>query len=157
MRFHECLRSHSEHRRREDRLHSTAGSTATAPASNGQHYHRHKTAADMRSVKSLDFDSDAGGGSGTGGGGSGSSKRDVDYTSEPVAHPHRVRPTPPKKPLRLSLQRAQSLQTVEANLAELDRKRAMKRTHKGTSSEMLQFIENNVPFHTASLGRNNYV
>lgn len=114
----------------------------------------------MRSVKSLDFDSDAGGGGGGGigtGGGSSSSKRDVDYTSEPVAHPHRVRPTPPKKPLRLSLQRAQSLQTVEANLAELDRKRAMKRTHKGTSSEMLQFIENNVPFHTASLGRNNYV
>lgn len=103
----------------------------------------------MRSVKSLDFDSDAGGGAEQ-------RKRDVDYTSEPVAQ-HRLRPTPPKKPLRLSLQRAQSLQTVEANLSELDRKRAMKRTHKGKSSEMLQFIENNVPFHTSSLGRNNYV
>lgn len=126
-----------------------------------QHRYRNSAASvDMRSVKSLDFDSDAG--SRQGG--------DVDYTSEPVAaaaaapatHSHRVRPQPPKKPLRLSLQRAQSLQTVEANLAELDRKRAQKRTHnsKGsaTSTEMLQFIENNVPpFHTASLGRNNYV
>lgn len=100
--------------------------------------------ADMRSVKSLDFDSDAG-----------DRKRDVDYTSEPVAH--RVRPTPPKKPLRLSLQRAQSLQTVEANISESDKKRAMKRTYKGKNPEMLQYIENNVPMQTSSLGRHNHI
>lgn len=99
----------------------------------------------MRSVKSLDFDSDVG-----------DRKRDIDYTSEPVAQ-HRVRPTPPKKPLRLSLQRAQSLQTVEVNIADQDRKRAMKRTYKGKSNDMLQYIENNVPLHTASLGRNNLI
>lgn len=147
---------HSERRKDNDqRLLSTAS------IGNGyRHQHNHQQyrqmPTDMRSVKSLDFDSDAG----TNGNhhhiDRSNSKRDIDYTSEPVAQ-HRIRPMPPKKPLRLSLQRAQSLQTVEANMSELDRKRAMKRTHKGTSSEMLQFIENNVPFHTSSLGRNNYV
>lgn len=59
---------------------------------------------------------------------------EMDYTSEPA--PLRLRsgrPTPPKKPLRLSLQRTQSLQTIEANAAativDLERKRAVKRTH----------------------------
>lgn len=104
-----------------------------------------KPPADMRSVKSLDFDSDAG-----------ERKREVDYTSEPVAH--RVRPTPPKKPLRLSLQRAQSLQTVDANISENERKRILKRTHKGKNpGELLQYIENNLPLQTASLGRNNHI
>ena len=99
----------------------------------------------MRSVKSLDFESDTG-----------ERKREVDYTSEPVAH--KVRPTPPKKPLRLSLQRAQSLQTVEANVTENEKKRAIKRTHKGKGPpEMLQYIENNIPLQTASLGRNNHI
>lgn len=119
----------------------------------------------MRSVKSLDFDSDVGiskadvASRANGKLMSDRKMHDIDYTSEPVAEP-RLRPMPPKKPLRLSLQRAQSLQTVDgANTAEQDRKRAMKRTHgKGKNSEMLQFIENNVPpFHTASLGRHNYV
>lgn len=95
---------------------------------------------DLRSVKSLDFESDTG-----------ERKREVDYTSEPVAH--RVRPTPPKKPLRLSLQRAQSLQTVEAQL-DSDKKRAIKRTHKSRLPPDLLYIENNIPIQTASLGRN---
>lgn len=95
-------------------------------------------------MKSLDFESDTG-----------ERKREVDYTSEPVAH--KIRPTPPKKPLRLSLQRAQSLQTVEASITENDKKRAMKRTHKGKSPELLQYIENNIPLQTASLGRSNHI
>lgn len=66
---------------------------------------------------------------------------EVDYTSEPAAASTNTlrlrgtRPTPPKKPLRLSLQRTQSLQTIEANAAatiiDLERKRAVKRTHRG--------------------------
>lgn len=100
--------------------------------------------ADLRSVKSLDFDSDNG-------------IRETDYTSEPVAP--RLRPTPPKKPLRLSLQRAQSLQTVEAGLLELEKKRALKRTYKGdkTIMENMQYIENSIPLQTASLGRNKHI
>lgn len=99
---------------------------------------------DLRSVKSLDFESDTG-----------ERKREVDYTSEPVAH--RQRPTPPKKPLRLSLQRAQSLQTVEASMLDNDKKRAIKRTHKSRLPPDLQYIENNIPIQTASLGRNKNV
>lgn len=67
--------------------------------------------------------------------------RELDYTSEPVATPQSSstsrkynRPMPPKKPLRLSLQRTQSLQTIEANAAatiiDLERKRALKRSHR---------------------------
>lgn len=45
-------------------------------------------------------------------------RKSLDYTSEPVSNGHathftRKRPTPPKKPIRLSLHRAQSLQSVE--------------------------------------------
>lgn len=76
---------------------------------------------------------------------------EVDYTSEPVATPLsnssrlRSRPTPPKKPLRLSLQRTQSLQVIEAHAAatitELDRKRATKRTHRGNRTPDLHFTD----------------
>lgn len=95
---------------------------------------------DLRSVKSLDFESD-----------------NNDYTSEPVPQHHRVRPAPPKKPLRLSLQRAQSLQTVDGIMLENDKKRATKRTHKGDKSKELAYIENNIPLQTASLGRQKYI
>lgn len=98
----------------------------------------------------------------------------MDYTSEPVATPlsnssrlRNSRPTPPKKPLRLSLQRAQSLQAIEATAAatiiDLERKRAVKRTHRGNETpDSHLFIdgENNslytsgIQLHTASLGRN---
>lgn len=96
---------------------------------------------DMRSVKSLDFESD-----------NGERKREVNYTSEPEAQ-HRIRPTPPKKPLRLSLQRAQSLQTVEAAITENEKKRAAKRPHKTKLAADMQYIENTAPLQTASLGR----
>lgn len=89
-------------------------------SSNGRHL-------DERSIKSLDFESDTG-------------QHNVpsydDYASEPVPAP-KIRPTPPKKPLRLSLQRAQSLQAVtEADnildqLSSVDKKRGTKRIHKG--------------------------
>lgn len=135
---------------------------------------------DLRSVKSLDFDKDH--------------KvmnthkhssaalemhrkqREIDYTSEPVASPlsnvsrsrNGMRPTPPKKPLRLSLQRAQSLQTIEASataaILDLEKKRAIKRTHRGNKTpDLQQYIENNSysgshpHLHTSSLGRNKNV
>ncbi|EAT42161.1 AAEL006269-PA [Aedes aegypti] len=99
---------------------------------------------EMRSVKSLDFESD----------------NNEQYASEPSG-PMRMRPAPPKKPLRLSLQRAQSLQTVEGIMidAHSDKKRGMKRSHRsGKPSDMSsQYIENNVPLQTASLGRQKYI
>jgi hypothetical protein len=58
---------------------------------------------DERSIKSLDIDSDAG-----------HTTYCDDYASEPVPTP-KIRATPPKKPLRLSLQRARSLQAVCGN------------------------------------------
>lgn len=93
--------------------------------------------------------------------------REVDYTSEPVATPlssasrSRNKPMPPKKPLRLSLQRTQSLQTIEANAAatiiDLERKRAVKRTHRGNKTpDLSQCIDSESGlYYTASLGRNN--
>lgn len=89
---------------------------------------------DERSIKSLDFESDTG-----------HNTNYDDYASEPVPAP-KIRPTPPKKPLRLSLQRARSLQAVCAvethhgsstplmdtiNLSTNDKKRAIKRFYKG--------------------------
>lgn len=102
----------------------------------------------MRSVKSLDFDSE--------------------NESKPPTESRTTRPTPPKKPLRLSLQRAQSLQTVELHPnADLERKRPMKRVHhhnnnsKGgaspTDEGQTMLIENCSPLHTASLGRHKLI
>lgn len=99
----------------------------------------YKKLHDSRSVKSLDFDSDCNSASIK----NICTQKNVDYTSEPIDnnnvnsnnncnnnnnnhisnnkrnHYHHLyeankpRPTPPKKPIRLSLQRAQSLQSVE--------------------------------------------
>lgn len=88
----------------------------------------YKKLHDSRSVKSLDFDSDCNSTSVK----NVCSQKNLDYTSEPIEnnnnnsnnnskrnHYHHLyesnkpRPTPPKKPIRLSLQRAQSLQSVE--------------------------------------------
>jgi peptidoglycan hydrolase-like amidase len=91
---------------------------------------------DDRSIKSLDFESDIG-----------QTTNYDDYASEPVPTP-KLRPAPPKKPLRLSLQRAKSLQAVcgmdtptknkgyntplmdTINISLSDRKRAIKRFYK---------------------------
>lgn len=102
--------------------------------------------------------------------------RDTDYTSDSVTDPHPSgrfrnghRPTPPKKPLRLSLQRAQSLQTIEASanaaILELDKKRAIKRTYRGGNKtpDLQQFLESNfnggsqTHLQTASLGRHKHI
>ncbi|XP_060652628.1 uncharacterized protein LOC132788950 [Drosophila nasuta] len=119
---------------------------------------RARLPSDMRSVKSLDFDSE-------------------NESTKPSTESSRtVRPTPPKKPLRLSLQRAQSLQTVELHpCSDLDRKRPMKRVHNNSSnsggsspSDEGQshgsgaagaglLIENCSPMHTASLGRHKLI
>lgn len=73
---------------------------------------------------------------------------EVDYTSEPVTAPfssfsriRNSRPTPPKKPLRLSLQRTQSLQTIEINAqSDVEKKRAIKRTHRGNKTPDLSHL-----------------
>lgn len=128
---------------------------------------------ETRSIKSLDFDSDVGQ--------LNDDKQDTDaYASEPVQVP-RIRPTPPKKPLRLSLQRAQSLQAVVPDSNGLtdatnysDKKRAMKRLHKSdvngndktlptrlssTYSRSIEFpakyLESSLT--TSSLGRHKFV
>ncbi|XP_050324782.1 uncharacterized protein LOC126756029 isoform X3 [Bactrocera neohumeralis] len=98
--------------------------------------------ADMRSVKSLDFDSD----------------NESKPISDTISEVRAVRPTPPKKPLRLSLQRAQSLQTVELTPnCDAERKRPMKRAHINDKSpadrETVMLFENCNPLQTASLGR----
>ncbi|XP_030371666.1 uncharacterized protein LOC115621949 isoform X2 [Scaptodrosophila lebanonensis] len=105
---------------------------------------RARLPSDMRSVKSLDFESE--------------------NESKPLPEAPTVRPTPPKKPLRLSLQRAQSLQTVELHQcnSDLERKRPLKRVHNnkstnGTGSEEGLLIENCSPIQTASLGRHKLI
>lgn len=75
---------------------------------------------DVRSVKSLDLDSEPYNSSSNNH--YAKPRKSLDYTSEPVAnstssHATRKRPTPPKKPIRLSLHRAQSLQSVENGLS----------------------------------------
>uniref|UniRef100_A0A182FCV8 Uncharacterized protein n=1 Tax=Anopheles albimanus TaxID=7167 RepID=A0A182FCV8_ANOAL len=118
-----------------------------------------RATSDMR--KSLDFESDT----------------NEQYASEPSGPSVKlsaVRPAPPKKPLRLSLQRAQSLQTVDGFVLESmavaanghDRKRGMKRSHKSGASKSNElviggsspYIENSAPLmQTASLGRQKYI
>lgn len=79
---------------------------------------------DMRSVKSLDCNSDNESASRN------NSKARANLHQAMTVEGRSLRPTPPKKPLRLSLQRAQSLQTVELTaISENERKRATKRAH----------------------------
>lgn len=99
---------------------------------------------DSRSVKSLDFDNDCNPPRST--------EKIIDYTSEPIdsmEKPHyyhhppyldniKPRPTPPKKPLRLSLHKTQSLQSVETPVTtpngspdKNDSRKPLKRNHKG--------------------------
>lgn len=97
----------------------------------------YKKIQDARSVKSLDFDSDCNSNA--------TSYRlnghvsDTNYASEPSTDGRKLgyydngkpKPTPPKKPIRLSLHKTHSLQSIEAeNQSKLDRK-SMKRNHKG--------------------------
>lgn len=92
---------------------------------------RHKRSTvsvhDERSIKSLDFESDSGQTINT---------NYDDYASEPVPAP-KIRPTPPKKPLRLSLQRATSLQVVNIQ--------ADNRHHQFAPSSPLADIANSTP------------
>lgn len=109
---------------------------------------KHKTVSsvvrhDERSIKSLDFESDTG-----------HTTNYDDYASEPVPAP-KIRPTPPKKPLRLSLQRARSLQAVcgtdsyngktplmdTVNLSSNDKKRAIKRIYRGEITSSSRSME----------------
>lgn len=129
------------------------------PRSNDMHnfqrsLHQQRLPSDMRSVKSLDFDSE-------------NESKNSAPSNDTASEARHTRPTPPKKPLRLSLQRAQSLQTVELNInTEQERKRAQKRAHMQDKSMLMNdvdpsgqtntecvLIENCTPLHTASLGR----
>lgn len=98
-----------------------------------------KHSNDSRSVKSLDFDHE----------------NDIKKSHKADSSSDiRIRPTPPKKPIRLSLQRAQSLQTVELNQnSEIDKKRSLKRAHFTEKSQEAILIENCSPLQTSSLGR----
>ena len=121
-----------------------------------------------RSVKSLDFDSDYGGsvnGCSTEPRKSRHSKEVLDYASDSMGPQSRQshRPMPPKKPLRLSLQRAQSLQTVDGSLTDIDsRKKCMKRAYRGVRPppDVVQFADGDTREMingSASLGRMRYV
>ncbi|CAH1154281.1 unnamed protein product [Phaedon cochleariae] len=91
---------------------------------------------DSRSVKSLDFDSDCNSTS------TNCRISNIDYTSEPTNDPKKLpyypngydtrpaRPVPPKKPLRLSLHKTSSMQSVETE-PENQRRNERKRNHKG--------------------------
>ncbi|KAK9876954.1 hypothetical protein WA026_015988 [Henosepilachna vigintioctopunctata] len=99
------------------------------------------------SMKSLDFDSDCN--STKTNGKHFSCNNKVDYTSEPLnsnkkinnyyTEQHKSRPMPPKKPLRLSLHKAQSLQSVDSN-DHKDPRKSLKRSYKG---EISRFSELN--------------
>ncbi|XP_023301618.2 uncharacterized protein LOC111683739 [Lucilia cuprina] len=129
---------------------------------------RARLPSDMRSVKSLDFDSEN----------ENTRLKTRQQNSDTMSEVRTVRPTPPKKPLRLSLQRAQSLQTVElSSNPDSERKRPMKRAHINhnnnnnnnitlngdhqTDSNSI-LIENcsahppPPPMHTSSLGRHRH-
>lgn len=115
-----------------------------------------------RSVKSLDFDSDYGG-CATEPRKSRHSKDLLDYASDSMG-PRQSRPMPPKKPLRLSLQRAQSLQTVDGSLTDIDtRKKCMKRSYRGVRPppDVVQFVDTagarEIMNGSASLGRMKFV
>ncbi|GJQ85927.1 hypothetical protein Trydic_g8651 [Trypoxylus dichotomus] len=99
---------------------------------------------DARSVKSLDFDSDCNSNNNY----KNLSQKNIDYTSEPIDgnkklnqyhhnHHEKPRPTPPKKPIRLSLHKTQSIQSVEnsqipsAPSMEKDSRKPLKRNYKG--------------------------
>ncbi|KAH8254335.1 hypothetical protein KR032_009600 [Drosophila birchii] len=137
----------SAHARSVEHLNQYNGhnSRRETPRQSEAHTLRARLPSDMRSVKSLDFDSE--------------------NESKPPTEARTTRPTPPKKPLRLSLQRAQSLQTVELHpCTDIERKRPMKRVHHNnnnnnnkTDEGQTMLIENCSPMHTASLGRHKLI
>ncbi|KAJ8917728.1 hypothetical protein NQ315_005177 [Exocentrus adspersus] len=100
----------------------------------------YKKIQDSRSVKSLDFDSDCNSTSVSCR--SNGQVKSVDYTSEPTTDNRKLsyydntakpRPTPPKKPLRLSLHKTHSLQSVDNNSDGQGKgeRKSMKRNYKG--------------------------
>ncbi|KAJ8941385.1 hypothetical protein NQ318_011822 [Aromia moschata] len=113
----------------------------------------YKNYHDSRSVKSLDFDSDCNSVTTSC---RGNTQKIVDYTSEPTndnrklsSYPNyydnnaKPRPTPPKKPVRLSLHKTHSLQSVDTNSDSQSKgeRKSLKRTYKG------QIPVNNIKFN----------
>lgn len=109
-----------------------------------------------QSMKSLDFDSDCN--STKKNGKLSSCNKSIDYTSEPLDKAKKSmgcyadqqkRPMPPKKPLRLSLHKAQSLQSVEAGHNEphsRESRKSVKRTYKGDMSSHMRLNEINAEY-----------
>ncbi|KAI4460522.1 hypothetical protein MML48_5g00004074 [Holotrichia oblita] len=103
---------------------------------------------DVRSVKSLDFDSDCNSNTNY----KNNSQKNIDYTSEPIEtnkklnqyhHHDKPRPTPPKKPIRLSLHRAQSVQPLENGPGDKDNRKPLKRNYKGEIPPSMTFVSLN--------------
>lgn len=167
--------SHNHHYRKHDKYdkhdkhderHASRKSLSALEANNRHKYPDSRSAdelsqdcepRDARSVKSLDFDSEP----------NHYAKplkihqRIIDYTSEPLNDKklpmgyhyqsgeiirHSSRPKPPKKPIRLSLHRAQSLQSMEAQLMaansmqqlreKIDDRKPLKRNHRGDQAPL---------------------
>ncbi|KAL3269207.1 hypothetical protein HHI36_008289 [Cryptolaemus montrouzieri] len=106
------------------------------------------------SMKSLDFDSDCN--STKTNGKLSSCNKSIDYTSEPLDNNKKLsnyyvdqqksRPMPPKKPLRLSLHKAHSLQSVETgpnDSGSKESRKSLKRSYKGEMSSNLRLSEAN--------------
>ncbi|XP_063930334.1 uncharacterized protein Sprt isoform X2 [Zophobas morio] len=107
----------------------------------------YKKIQDSRSVKSLDFDSDCNSTTSY-------KTKSIDYTSEPIENNRKLagytgyysevkpRPTPPKKPIRLSLHKTQSLQSVETPSttpsSSPQKNESRKRNHKGETPSNLE-------------------
>ncbi|KAI4460518.1 hypothetical protein MML48_5g00014585 [Holotrichia oblita] len=103
---------------------------------------------DVRSVKSLDFDSDCNSNTNY----KNNCQKNIDYTSEPIEtnkklnqyhHHDKPRPTPPKKPIRLSLHRAQSVQPLENGPGDKDNRKPLKRNYKGEIPPSMTFVSLN--------------
>ncbi|XP_044755348.1 uncharacterized protein LOC123314253 isoform X2 [Coccinella septempunctata] len=109
-----------------------------------------------QNMKSLDFDSDCN--STKTNGKLSSCNKSVDYTSEPLDNnkksmssyaEQQKRPMPPKKPLRLSLHKAQSLQSVDTgpnDSSSRESRKSVKRTYKGDMSSHMRLSEINAEY-----------
>lgn len=132
---------------------------------NGEVTQKNRRLPESRSSKSLDFDSDTNNVAyitSTNG-----SSKSVDYTSEPLdsnrrpnaypmnGDPGKPRPTPPKKPLRLSLHKNHAIQQSSETLSVVsngssvksDFRKPMKRTHKGDAPPVSVTVKIEGPDH----------
>lgn len=125
---------------------------------------KNKRLPDSQSSKSLDFDSDTNSVAYIAS--SNSSPKAIDYTSEPLDNNRKPgtynvngdygkpRPTPPKKPLRLSLHKNHSMQSSETmssisngSTTQSEQRKPLKRTHKGDTQPISVTVKIETPQH----------